>query len=467
MPARWRTFEPDPGAPRVIPGPGNALHEHLAAHVGRQIGLNFAASRRGAVGARIRRLMSQNGIGDTALLLERIGRERDLADRLVAEVTVGDSYFFRHHAQFDFIRDRVLPGLRARRPWDDPIRVWSAGCASGEEAYSLAILLEQEGMTDHSRITASDICQEALRRARRAEFGAWSLRNGREQTLRPYFDRRGERYRLKTRLMRRVDFQHHNLQADHSRSCLGEHRGFDLILCRNVLIYMDGPDVARVARRLFDHLAPGGWLLAGPSDPPLWDHAPFRTAITPAGVVYRRPPASPTPIAGSIGAGMERQAPARRHSVMVPPAARARIGAAGELESRVHEIRRQLRCGKSRRAASMAAAAARQHPLVAAFHFLQGVALKSLDRDRAAAAFRRAIYCDMSLAAAHLELGLCLGGVDAPAAMRCHLNAIALCRTRPPGEPVRLMDGERAGSLLERARGQVSALGNSLQGHRR
>ena len=98
-----------------------------------------------------------------------VAGSESLLDDLLVELTVGETYFYREPGQFEFLRREVLPGLRGS---GEPVRAWSAGCASGEEAYTLAMLFADEGLGDRAHVLATDICREALARARRANYGA-------------------------------------------------------------------------------------------------------------------------------------------------------------------------------------------------------------------------------------------------------------------------------------------------------
>ncbi|MQW87750.1 protein-glutamate O-methyltransferase CheR [Sinorhizobium saheli] len=261
----------------------------FASRVADKIGLSFPASRRQAVAGAIRRVMARRHIDDARLLLDQIGARQDLTDELVDEVTVGETCFFRGPAQFRLVRHTILPELRRRQAEGVDIRIWSAGCATGEEPYSLAILCEEDGLSGEVRIAASDISRKALADAMEADYGEWSLRNTGGYLKDRYFRRHGTRFRLRRELAERVRFTSVCLGTDTLPAPEKGLADFDLILCRNVLVYLDAAAVRRIARQLFDCLAAGGWLTTAPADPPLWKLAPFETLTTAAGVVYRRP----------------------------------------------------------------------------------------------------------------------------------------------------------------------------------
>lgn len=261
----------------------------VASRVADEIGLSFPDSRRQAVAGAIRRVMARRHIDDARLLLDQIGARPDLTDELVNEVTVGETCFFRGPAQFQLVRQTILPELRRRQAAGAQIRIWSAGCATGEEPYSLAILCEEDGLSGKARITASDISRRALADAKVADYGEWSLRNTDRHLKDRYFRRHGRRFLLKRELAQRVRFTSVCLGTDTLPASEKGLADFDLILCRNVLVYLNASAVRRISRQLFDCLVAGGWLITAPADPPLWKLAPFETLNTAAGVVYRRP----------------------------------------------------------------------------------------------------------------------------------------------------------------------------------
>jgi chemotaxis protein methyltransferase CheR len=263
-------------------------YETVAELVNERTGLVFRRSSCDAAEAGTRRAMERAGVGDVTRYLDLLREgEGALAD-LIEELTVRETHFFRQPGRFEFIRHHVIPEIRRRRGAGHVVRAWSAGCASGEEAYSLAILFDQEGLADRSSILATDISRVALQIAAEGAYGVSSLRGMPEELVRRYFHRRGYREVLDERICQRVTFRYSNLAAG---DCADESNAageMDLILCRNVLIYFDRVSVRQVACRLFDSLAEGGWLVAGASDPPLAADAPFETVVTDHGVLYRR-----------------------------------------------------------------------------------------------------------------------------------------------------------------------------------
>jgi chemotaxis protein methyltransferase CheR len=375
--------------------------------------------------------------------------------------------------------------LGARAPAD------AAGCASGEEAYSLAILLEQERLAQRATILATDISGAVLAAARRASYNSWSLRGNSIDAMAQYFHRRNDRFLLRDSFRHQVTFRSLNLAVDNYPSLATGTLNTDVILCRNVLIYFDRDTVVRIARRLFAALAGGGWLITGPSDPPLWDHAPFETKVTEAGVFYQRPsqmaslpslsslrePAS-SAYGGSrrvmVDETLATKGAATKSVQAVPQAVPEHalspdkfdreppppLQSPNDVAAYVASIRALADGGELHRAAAEAAAAVQVQPLATELHYISAIILAGLGQyDEASASLRRVIYLDPSLAVAHFTLGSILWRSGAEAeTRRCYRNALALCAERPPQELLRLSEGETAGRMAEAARNQLALI---------
>ncbi|HNT73636.1 MAG TPA: CheR family methyltransferase [Anaerolineae bacterium] len=226
------------------------------------------------------------------LLLDPKGGAMEM-DRLINAVTVGETHFFRNQPQFDALYHHVLPAIIARQRSLRALRIWSAGCASGEEAYSVAMLL-RELLPDANdwaiTILATDINNEALDRARQAVYGEWAFREERARLWRQrYFIPEGKRYRLKPEVCRMVTFARLNLVEDVYPSYETNTTTLDLILCRNVTIYFSETVTRRVVARFYEALSPGGWLVVGHAEPSLSVYQRYETCNYPDTVLYRRP----------------------------------------------------------------------------------------------------------------------------------------------------------------------------------
>jgi chemotaxis protein methyltransferase CheR len=428
----------------------------VAQAVAARTGLQFPDNRHGVTELAIRRAFERRRCPSAERYLELLERDAAALDDLVGELTVGETYFFREPAQFEFLRREVLPDLRRRRPPGHVFRAWSAGCATGEEAYSLAILFEQEGLGDRLHLLGTDISRAALARARQGVYSEWSLRGPGAALAGPHLARQGKQYVLAEMIRRRVIFEHLNLAQNICPSFANDTWGMDLILCRNVLIYLDRQTVQRVAGRLFQSLAPDGWLLTASSDPPLQDLAPFATVVCDAGVFYRRHPECEE---------QAREQGEEPGSFSVPPPTPSTPEprpARSDRDSEDATWRVRALAGTNVAEAERACDAALQRqPLSVELRYLHAVLLTDLGRhDEAVRALRRLIYLDRSLAVAHFTLGALLGqGGDRAGARAAYRNAAALCADRPAEEAVPLADGECAGRLARAAAFQAALLG--------
>ncbi len=190
---------------------------------------------------------------------------------LAGHLTVGETYFFRDKKYFDFLEERVLPELiQSRRSAGKYLRIWSAGCCTGEEPYSIAILLNKmigNAADWNITILASDINPAFLRKASPGIYGEWSFRDTPLWVREGYFTKTKEnRFELLPKIRKRVSFIHHNLVDNAYPSPLNNTNAMDLILCRNVLMYLTPEHQTQVIRKLHQCLVEGGWLVVGPSE---------------------------------------------------------------------------------------------------------------------------------------------------------------------------------------------------------
>ena len=453
----------------------------------------------------VARGMRRAGAPDVTTYLARLRTDPAELDALVAEITVGETYFFRDPQQFQVIREEILPVLLRGRV-GRPLRVWSAGCASGEEPYTLAIVLAQLGSGSAGQIIGTDISRPALVRARRAEYGPWSLRSTPPDVAARYFEPSGRGFALVCDLHGQVEFRYLNLAADTYPSLASGVWGMDLILCRNVLIYFDAATVERVAARLLAALTPDGWLVLGASDPPLTDLVPCEVVITAAGLAYRRstravvrrgggtrlpepggvggiptvgialpPPvgspemaeAAPSTDAGRAPAGSPtlrdaiRAYEAREYPAATAAARQLSLADGADPVAWVILVRSLANVGDLEAAGRACAAGLDRFRTSAELAYLHGVLLAEAGRHtEGAGALRRALYLDRHLVVAHLALAAVLTRTgETDAARRALRNAARVLGEMPDAEVVTASDGERAGRLVETVRAHLALLG--------
>jgi len=192
-------------------------------------------------------------------------------ERLIAGVTIGESYFFRDQNQITWLRDFWLPQIIAqrRKQGDKSLRIWSAGCSNGQELYTLAMLLA-EALPDLDEwnipLLGTDINADVLSTALCGQYSSWSFRATPDSVRDRYFSSQESSYTINEALRRIPYFTFLNLADDEYPSMLTQTNAMDLILCRNVFIYFDKAVVDRVMVKFAQCLLPGGVLMLGASD---------------------------------------------------------------------------------------------------------------------------------------------------------------------------------------------------------
>ena len=505
----------------VVPTLPVSFVDEVAALVRERTGLVTGPSRRAAFEQSLQEAMlAAGGVMDPVLYLADLVAAPAVMDDLAARCTVGETYFFRDPAQLKVIEERILPSLASEAPEGRPIRIWSAGCATGEEPYTLAILASRLGLADRTQILATDLSRPALGRARQARYGRWSLRAAETDAIAAHFTAATGGWELLPALRSAVDFRYLNLVDGSYPSPASGAWEMDLVLCRNVFIYFDQETVAQVAARLLDCVRPGGWLLLGPSDPMIGELAPCEVVTTEAGLAYRPRGTAPAPATAFRGLAPALEPPpprgggARWLDAASPPAGRfpgkavpvgpmafaepvATDGAAGppateaatageRYAARDYEVaallaERAIACdgidpglwallvrayansGKLAEAERACAAAVARCPGAGELHTLQALLLNAARQHEAArSAARRALYLDRGLAVAHLAHGAALAGLrDTPAARRAFQAAARLLDALPADAVVPASDGEPAGRLAGLAHVELSLLGQA------
>lgn len=479
----------------------------LIAHVQTRTGLDIPPARLATSRTAVQRAMMQSEISDVDRYRATLDEDDRAFDALVEALTVGETYFFRDPRQLAFIRTEAIAEILRRRGEGHTISVWSAGCATGEEAYTLAILLHELGLDQRRRILGTDLSRRRLVAARRGLYGKWSLRGVAAQVVDRYFHRVGAQFELIPAIRTAVRFKYFNLVDKNSSA--GHTGAFDLIVCRNVLIYFDAPAIALAARRFVDQLAEGGWLILGPSDPPLPDSLGCEVVVTDAGIAYHRstrarpapaawtpsPVTEAAPVSIATVSGPARDVPPPEPRQIVPGrVASADAGATrgpeallaaarafylarqydlavveaqeclrrgGDVEGWIVLVRALADAGRVSEAALACAAALEAHPTSAELSVLQSLLHGELGQhERAAVAARQALYLDRELVVAHLASGSAmLRSGDERGARRAFRNALRLLEPIAPDTIVPASGGEPAARLTMLARSQLQHLG--------
>lgn len=254
----------------------------------RRLGLRCVGARADVVADLIRAEMRRLGLRAPTAYARHLEQDAAAVEDLAEALRVPETYFLREPAQLRLLSDQVLPDLAADRG-GRALRIWSAGCASGEEAYSLAIVGEWAGLAGRLQILATDRSEPAIVAARRGVYRPRSLRSVTAAERACHFapDVDGVGAVVADRLRHGITFRTHDL-VDGSYPV-----DQDLIVCRNVLLYLTREQGAAVVRGLAASLAPGGWLVLGSADPHHHAASLLERVRGPAGSLYRRGDTSP------------------------------------------------------------------------------------------------------------------------------------------------------------------------------
>ena len=270
------------------------LLSRLSDFLGAQIGLHFPPERwpdleRG-IGAVAREFGFDNSAACVQWLLAS-PLSRNQIEVLAAHLTVGETYFFRDRKTFELLEGQILPELiRSRRATSQRLRIWSAGCASGEEPYSIAILLHKliPDLEDWNlTILATDINARGLHKAAEGVYADWSFRDTPCWVREAYFSRAaGNRVQIIPSIQKLVSFSYLNMAEDAYPSLPTDTNAMDVIFCRNVLMYFAPERQKKVAGHLHRALVEGGWLMVSPSEVSHILFSQFRTVHFPSATLY-------------------------------------------------------------------------------------------------------------------------------------------------------------------------------------
>lgn len=440
-------------------------------------GMAFYADKDDELARIVSARMSETGLMPCARYLELIAdptRGRDELDALVAELTIGETYFFRHKEQFDALRDIILPDVLSRNEAVRRLRIWSAGCATGPEPYSLAILLKREFGARiagwHVSIIGTDINQKFLARAREGRYEEWAFRATTDEVRRTSFDKVGKQWVIRPEYKALVSFQYHNLIRNRFPSLLDNLAGLDIIICRNVVIYFSRPTVEALVPCFRESLMDGGWLVMGHAEPNMELFRSFHTINTEGAVLYQRrdnPPPLQAPPCVPLPPPEIRRAPQR-------PSSLRRSGKAAPLKNMsapppalpsdgLNEMRALADQGRWAEALAACDQWIAGNALDARAHFYRALVLEQQgDGEGGETALRRAIYLDRHFVLPHYHLGLSLWRQDElTAAQRSFRNVLALLDQMPADHVIDGGDSITAGQLRETVSMHLELIGAS------
>lgn len=426
---------------------------------------------------------------------------REKTDTLAGFITVGETYFFRESQCFEVLEQEILPELvRKRRRGAKRLRIWSAGCATGEEPYSIAIMLHrmQHLLKDWEiSILATDINMQALQRAMKGEYSPWSFRNTPDWLRKNYFRPSADgRLAVIPEIRRMVNFTYLNLAEDLYPSVLNETNALDIIFCRNVLMYFS-PERIRETLERFNHcLLDEGWMIVSSCETSNLLSSSFSAVYYPDIILYRKMGHRPAtersreslPVLPPLPMPMARPVPEKAPAIVTQAPRKAPAPMAPENTPSLQEARKLCSIGQYRAAEEhtrallqrnehdgealvllcriyanegrledalrLAERALAQDKLNAGNYYLHAMILLEQDKkDEAAASLKRALYLNHNHASAHFMLGTLARATGQPAEAKKHLhNALSILEKSDPQEAVEDSEGLQAGKLAEMIR---------------
>lgn len=257
----------------------------------RKTGISFESTKRYFVDKRLIERIEATECASfrsyfTKLRFEASGEE---LQHLTNLMTVNETYFFREEYQFQCLVNSILPDITSRKTDGSPIRIWAIPSSSGEEPYSIAIYLLEywAGINDWDiEIISSDIDTRILAEARQGRYSQRSVQHLPEQLLNKYFKRSLDGYQICDDLREAVEFTRVNLSE---RADTRAYRNFDVIFCRNLLIYFDDVSRKSAAETFYDALNPGGYICLGHSESMSRFSSLYKVRKFPEAIVYQKP----------------------------------------------------------------------------------------------------------------------------------------------------------------------------------
>ncbi len=443
------------------------LLSRLCDFVSSRMALQFPRKRWGELESKVGAAAREFGHADRAEFIEWLissTPSRKEIEILASHLTIGETYFWREPQVFEALEGQVLPELiRARRTGERRLRIWSAGCATGEEPYSIAIAVcrvlparENWNIT----ILATDINPLLLRRAAAGIYGGWSFRNTPHWLQESYFTlRKDGQHELSPEIRKMVTFAYLNLAEDLYPSPLNNTNAMDIIFCRNVLMYFAPERVRKIGGKMFHSLMPNGWLMVGVAELSQELFPQFEPIHSHGAIVYRRddrasredhraPP--PPPLFCSAPPPVEMPAFVD-FPIPEPRAEAVEAPAAGMPCTGVAEVRALANRGLLAEALASCEKAIAADKVDPGLQYLCAVILLELDRKlEAVAALKRALYLDPDFVLAYFSLGnLLLRHEKGKAARKYFENVLSLLGGRRDDEILPESEGLTAGRLRE------------------
>ncbi|WP_143406499.1 CheR family methyltransferase [Estrella lausannensis] len=480
------------------------LLAELSCRLSSQIGIFFPPDQLHVLEKKLGLALHDLGFKDLHELAESFF-QRELSPRqievLAKHLTIGETYFFRDKQLFSMLREEIFPEIiRRRRLGEKRIRVWSAACATGEEPYSIAILLN-EMVPRHEgwaiEIIASDINPAFLKKAKEARYKSWSFRSMSKEVVERYFHQEGNgEFALAPSIASLVEFHQVNLIGGAYGPLNPFFSGFDLILCNNVLIYFSKEQVDATIKRLVGSLADEGWFSVSAVEVPFVSHTHLASVSSHQITVFRktdgkRSALPPVPLKNKKGAEVKREVPLGKSRPSREPAAlpckceandpkefyescrslynqglytevalqlanalKVHLKAINSLKSHLKELRLLIHAlanqGKLREALEWCQIALQAEKMDPEIHYLHATLLQEMkEEEKAMLALRSALYLNPNMIAAHFSIGLIqLKNKEISSGKRQLKNAIRLLQKMSGDELVPGMENVMAKELI-------------------
>ncbi|OGJ87737.1 MAG: hypothetical protein A2268_02465 [Candidatus Raymondbacteria bacterium RifOxyA12_full_50_37] len=398
-------------------------------------------------------------------------------DMLASHLTIHETYFWREPLAFEALCGEILPAMvREREKGDKRLRIWSAGCATGEEPYSIAIALKRAipDLADWNiTILATDINPRILRKAMAGIYSKWSFRNAPQWLTDGYFHSKKDGvFEILSEIKKMVTFSYLNLAEDIYPSPVNNTNAMDIIFCRNVLMYFAPERARQVGKDLYRSLVDSGWLMVGASELSQALFPQFAPVHFPGVIAYRKdhtmsplpkilPYETPTLFQFSGDdktpvTAIELPPQSKFVPVMEQPVQAIALEIPGKIEkealpSKAFSIRALADKGRLTEALAVCEKALASDKLNPGMHYLRAIILQEMNRlTEAGASLKRTLYIDQNFLLAHFTLGtMALRQGNARLAKKHFENALALLEKNRPEDILPESEGLTAGRLKE------------------
>jgi chemotaxis protein methyltransferase CheR len=471
--------------------PKNHYLDAICSHITERSGIGFDERKREQLARIVQTRCEALGVNHAGIYygLLRAGSEKgNEFNTLMDLLTIQESFFFRHKAQFDALRQVCLPALMQKKGLNRRINIWSAGCANGEEVYSIAMIVRDlipNQPESRVFIKGTDISGRALRSAREGVYSKRAVRGIPPDYLTRYFTREGDRFALGPEIKGMVAFEWVNLaEAPFSPDAMTV---WDIIFCRNVIIYFTKSHSQRLMTNFYASLAEGGFLFAGSSETMRYLNEDFVPIQMEDAFIYQKPPAGaksapprlPPPLKDSMGCypavrvkgkkGPPSDQRTRPPSLPAPaPALTPGNASMKELErpeTAPVDARLSLAATLADKGETMDAVALiddiiRQDPLhVKAYFMLAMISRNAGDPEQAAQYLKKVIYLEPDNPLARLHLADIFKETSRREhAAREYVNVIALLENRADLENEVYGDGFTGKAILDAARAHLKSI---------